>query len=255
MFCAALTERGKLSFPLNIFKSLTKDKYELKTVPVYRGAPFYLLKITLYRGQEPGGEEIVRLVGKCSKKLLAGGIPLPQIKEIGFFNGDLLYRRLIENTFLEILKRNFNRREPYDLAIVDTDGRCTSFSLSCAPFCKSMTVITKRKEEYYLTVEEIKNRTGLCPSVQESAAFKSVTADLSGCELTVRGRGEPIIFKNGIGFEPAEVYSQLVPEGIDRFNFYSALYELCGVFELGNGIFTEIEANGKKMTVTDIGFS
>ncbi len=69
---------------------------------------------------------------------------------------------------------------------------------------------------------------------------------------TEKGRG---IIENGDDFTVPEIYNYLKPNEINKYDFYSALYELCGVFLLADCVFETISINNEKKSVVDIHFS
>ena len=66
---------------------------------------------------------------------------------------------------------------------------------------------------------------------------------------------ENINISAGVDFSVPEIYEKLLPVGINKYDFYSALYELCGVFSLGESVFDTIMVNNEKKLVQDIHFS
>ena len=58
-----------------------------------------------------------------------------------------------------------------------------------------------------------------------------------------------INISSGVDFSVPAIYENLLPEGICKYDFYSALYELCGVFSLGESVFDTIMVNNEKKRV------
>ena len=63
MFCVLIIQHREKSFFEFLFGRFKRDTYDLKTVPVFKGAPFYVLTVTV---GEKGADwdYIVQSVGK-----------------------------------------------------------------------------------------------------------------------------------------------------------------------------------------------
>lgn len=103
MLCVLSVKYRKNNLFERLFGKFLRDKYELTTVPVLKGAPFFNLTATVgKRGVD--FERIIFEVGRCAENLLIDGEEnIPKIKGIGEFKSDLLYNMLKDNTF-ELLK-------------------------------------------------------------------------------------------------------------------------------------------------------
>ena len=64
-----------------------------------------------------------------------------------------------------------------------------------------------------------------------------------------------INISSGDDFTVPEIYEKLLQDGANKYEFYSAVYELCGVFSLGESIFDTIIVDNEKKRVKDIHFS
>lgn len=255
MFCVLKVTERKQSFYEKIFGRFIKDEYSLSTIPVFKGAPFYLLEITTgKRGVD--WEKVLVLVGKCASRLVTDcKIELPSEMNIGKFESDRLYNKVMKNTFLNILENNVNKKTPLSVSVLDSKGEFADFVESVSDYSLSLTIATNEKEKYYYTCEKIKNNTGLCPVLTTDFADGDIKINMDKNIMTIRRKDEIINISSGLDLKAPEIYEKLLPENISACNFYSALYELCGVFALGECVFETITVNNEKKHIHDIHFS
>lgn len=190
MFCVLTVKRREDNISEKLLGKLKKDSYTLLTVPVLHGAPFYHLTVnTGKKGID--FERVIFEVGRCAQRLLVSdNIILPEIKGIGRFNSDLLYKKLLANTAAFILQ------QIGDKALYDEKNG----------------IITYREN----VIEIGKDRND---------------------------------------FNLAEHYSSLKPSEIEQYIFAAALYELCGVFAIGECRFDFVTLNGEKKSVGNVYFA
>lgn len=190
MFCVLTVKYRKDTVFERAFGCFIKDSYELVTVPVLSGAPFYHLTATVgKKGMD--FERVIFEVGRCAQRLVVSeDIKLPGIHGIGEFNSDLLYKKLIHNT------------AEYILSIIPKD----------AVFDEENGIITYRGNK--IKIGEDRN-----------------------------------------DFSLSEQYNELKPQEIEKYKFAAALYELCGVFSIGECLFNSVTVNGEKKNTESIYFS
>ena len=105
MFCVLTVKHRNDTIFERAFGWLIKDDYELVTVPVLGGAPFYHLTATVSK-KGVDFERVIFEVGRCAQRLVVDGdIKLYQTRGIGEFNSDLLYKKLLHNTAEYILPK------------------------------------------------------------------------------------------------------------------------------------------------------
>lgn len=73
--------------------------------------------------------------------------------------------------------------------------------------------------------------------------------------IIIYGKNIIEIGRNRNDFEYSEMYSSLKPDTIEKYKFAAALYELCGVFSIGESHFNEVLLNGEKMDTENVYFS
>lgn len=191
MFCVLTENVRENNISEKLFGRVKKDSYNLLTVPVLHGAPFYHLKVTTGNRKGIDFERVIFEVGRCAQRLLVSDdVILPNIKGIGRFNSDLLYKKLLDNT-AELLIKQIGDKALYD----EENG-----------------IITYREN----VIEIGKDRND---------------------------------------FNLAEHYSSLKPEKIEKYIFAAALYELCGVFAIGECRFDFVTVNGEKKNVRNVYFA
>lgn len=69
------------------------------------------------------------------------------------------------------------------------------------------------------------------------------------------GKNNVEIGKDRNNFDFPKMYNSLKPTSIEKYKFAAALYELCGVFSIGESRFCEVYVNGEKMNTENIYFS
>lgn len=253
MFCVlSVKGRNKTIFE-KLFGKLMLDDYSVKTIPVYKGAPFFALDITTSR-KEINWENVVLSVGKCASRLLLNSnIRIPDDMNVGIFRSQLLYNKMMKNTILEILENNKNKLR--SVSVMDRGAENTDFVKQLSKYASSMSICTENKENYSEICEEITDETGMCPVMTNDFCDAEIKINTKTLAVTIFHNNKNMNISAGVDFSVPEVYEKLLQEGIDRYDFYSAIYELCGVFSLGETIFDTIMVDNEKKRVQDIHFS
>lgn len=249
MFCVLNIEKRADTLRERLFGSFIKDEYNARLIPVFKGAPFYFFNVTVgKRGVD--WDRILYTAGKCARRLvLTNNTDLPQINDVAEFKSNMLYRKIMENTFAHILK-GLNTKK--SVTLIDTDGNSADLLYKIAPYASTITVITENKKDYEFVCDDIQEKTGLCIAVQSSFAEAEVKIDANRSVMTVTDEKSCINITSGCDFTVPEIYEKLLPENTDNYMFYSALYELCGVFALGECVFEIITVNNEKISLCDL---
>lgn len=243
----------------NIFEKLfgcfIRDEYDVKTVGIYKGAPFYQLNVRV-GNRGVNCQKILDCVGKCSKRMITNDFDLlPETDDFGLFKSNKLYNKMMQNTFVEILGANDINNSPLPICLVDEKASNTDFAERLCKYCSTLTIVTLKREKYNSVCEEITENTGLCPIFKSESNGERIVIDLDNNAMEICGENKKTIINNGEDFVVPEIYNYLKPEAINKYDFYSALYELCGVFSLADGVFETISMNNEKKSVTDVHFS
>lgn len=252
MFCVlSVRERNRTLFE-RIFGRFLVDDFSVKTIPVYKGAPFFNLDITTSKN-EIDWENVIFSVGKCASRLvLSGNVKLPDNMNIEVFKSNLLYNKMMKNTFLQILK---NGNTLYDISIFDENAENSEFIKQVSNYASLLNICTHNKEKYKYICDEITEKTGLCPVLKNDFVDSTIKINTNALTMTFFKKEENINILSGADFQVPSVYENLLQDGVDKYDFYSALYELCGVFSLGEGIFSTITVNNEKKAVEEVYFS
>ena len=253
MFCVLNIERKSLTLIEKIFKFLARNEYSIRTVPVFKGAPFYILTVKASNNIE--WDKVVGCAGKCAKRLLiSDNIEMPQIKEIGKFKSTLLYNKAFQNTVLQILKKNLYKN-PHSVAILDKNADYTDFTFKLSHLSSTLTVVTENKEKYMNVCDKILESTGLCITLRSDFDNAKIKIDTHRNIISVDIENSFLNITNGEHLLVPDSYKKLLPDGINEYDFFSALYELCGVFSLGECVFETVCVNNEKKVVKDIQFA
>lgn len=249
MFCVLNVEKRPNTLREKLFGNFIKDEYNAKLVPVFKAAPFYTFNVKVgKRGVD--WEKIIYTAGKCSRRLvLTNNTPLPKRNDMSQFKSDMLYREIMGNTFAEILKKINTQKS---IAVIDTDGKYEKFLYKVAPYASSLTVVTSSKGKYNRVCDNIQQNIGLCTVLQSAPSEAQVKIDINRSVMTVTGEKSCVNITDGCDFTVPEIYEKLLPANTDKYTFYAALYELCGVFSLGECIFETITVNNEKISLCDL---
>ncbi len=254
MFCILNVEKKKLTLFERIFRFLVQDDYVIKTIPVFKGAPFYVLDVKI--SENIDWDRVIENTGKCSKRLiLNNNVEIPEDNGIGVFKSDLLYNKVFQNTALQIIKNNKRKKDLYHIAIYDKNADFTDFTTRLSMCSSKLTVVTENKEKYMDLCDDILEKTGLCISLLSDFDNAKIKIDTVRNIMSIDTTNDFLNISNGENLLANDVYRKLTPKGINEYDFYSALYELCGVFSLGECIFENVMVNNEKKLVKDIHFA
>lgn len=249
MFCVLNIEKRPNTLRERLFGGFIKDEYNAKLVPVFKAAPFYSFNVRVGRNGADW-DKIIYTAGKCSRRLvLTDNTSLPPRPDMSQFKSDLLYREMMCNSFVQLLKKSTTKKS---VAVIDKEGKYASFLYRFAPYSSTLTVITDSKEKYNRICDNIQQNSGLCTVLQSSSAQADVKIDVARSVMTVTNEKNCINITDGSDFTVPEIYEKLLPENTDKYTFYSALYELCGVFSLGECFFEVITVNNEKISLCDL---
>lgn len=255
MFCVLEINERKNTLKERLFGKYIKDEYNIKTVNVFKGAPFYIIEAEIGRGKAIDWQKITFLAGKCANRILCDRSKLPESENLRAFQSDMLYKKAMINTFLHILNNSNFSVNNKTVNVFDSKGENDRFVYDIAKFASKLTVVTDNKKKYEDVCEKILEDTGLCVTVQSSPSECEIAVNCDTSEMKIKTEYEIIKIGNGKNLNGDMQYAELLPTGIDEYDFYSALYELCGVFSLGNCIFTSVDVNREKKSTDCIRFS
>lgn len=249
MFCVLNIEKRPDTLREKLFGSFIKDEYDAKMVSVFKAAPFYIFNVKIGKcGVD--WDRIVYIAGKCARRLvLTNDTVLPKRNDISRFESNMLYREMMGNTFKEIIKKLNTQKT---VVIIDADGTSANFLYKIAPLASTLTVVTNAKEKYKRVCDNIQQNIGLCTVLQTTPVEAQVKIDINRSVMTVTGEKSCVNITDGCDFSVPEIYEKLLPDNTDKYTFYAALYELCGVFSLGECIFETITVNNEKISLCDL---
>ncbi len=237
-----------------LFGIFRKDKYTVQTVPVYKGAPFMIMTVTAGK-HCVDWNELSQILGKCARRLVvSNGIELPENSNMGCFKSDILRNKILQNTFLNIMENNV-KKSFVTISVLDTKGECTDFVKKISKYAETLTVTTKSQKNYLKLFDNIMDENGMCPVISKDFDDAKIKINCDKNVMTIDNEGNYVNIINGVDFKVPEIYEKLQPDYVNKYDFYSALYELCGVFSLSDCIFNTVLVNNEKKSVTDIHFT
>ncbi len=251
MFYVLKIENRNSTLFENLFGKYVKDKYKVQSVPVYKGAPFMMMTVTVGK-RGVSWDDVIKVMGKCALRLVVSeNITLPQNDNIGLFKGRALYDKMMENTFLQILKNN--RNQP--ISVLDRHGQHSDYVKKLAKYCDALSIATDNKKEYLTVCESIIEESGLCPTITTDFKDSKIKINCDENNMTIICENECLNISNGCEFQVPNIYQNILPENVCKYDFYSALYELCGVFSLADCFFDNMNVNNEKKAISDITFT
>ena len=253
MFSVLLTYKEKKRF-IDKFKKNLDDKIYTTVVPVFKGAPFYIIK-DFYKNSVPNWEKIIEISGRTSQRLIVeNGVPLPKNNKIGAFCSDLLYGEILKNTFIKILENNYSKNNVFNIMILDKKGDNYIFAEKISKYANTLSIFSEKIENYEKSYNKIIGETGISLFLNKDNN-QNVKIDLDKNEMVLKGEWGTYKICNGTDFSVPKIYENIVPQNIDKLIFYSALYELCGVTELRNTYFKNVEIEGEKILTEKVCFT
>ena len=253
MFCVLSVRKRNSTLFEKFFGRFMVDDFSVKTIPVYKGAPFFNLVVTTSK-REINWEDVIFAVGRCASRIVLNGeITLPENPNIGIFKSDILYKKMLNNTFLQILENNNVR--PYQISVMDKKALNTDFTEIVSRYASTLNICTTNKEKYISACDEITRTTGMCPVLKSDFADSEIKINTDMGTMTICQENENLNISAGVDFAVPSAYENLLPQGVGKYDFYSALYELCGVFSIGEGIFNTITVNNEKKNIQEVHFS
>lgn len=254
MFCVLNIEKKKLTLLEKIFRFLAQDDYIIKTIPVFKGAPFYVLDVKIC--EKIDWDKVIENTGKCSKRLLLNNcLEIPEDKGIGVFKSDILYNKVFHNTILQIIKNNKCKKDLYHIAVYDKNADFTEFTTRLSMCSSKLTVVTENKEKYMNLCDTILEKTGLCISLLSDFDNAKIKIDTTRNVMSIDTNNQFLNITNGENIIVDDIYKKILPQNVNEQDFYSALYELCGVFSLGECIFENVMVNNEKKRTDTVTFS
>lgn len=214
-------------------------------------------------------DKIRKLSGDEAKRILAKeDLPLPENSGLGRFYCLELKSRLCLNMAIEVLKNLRDFKGGFKVAIFDTDGRIADGAGALLRFTENLTVVTRMTGMYNAEAERLMQESGAVLSV--SRRMKSLSdaqliivpqkletqlpVEKSAVILTV---APPAVSQRcGVYykyyFNLSEELIKLLPEGFDAEYLASALYTLCGRYDLGSLVPQATKGEGNAHTLVSL---
>ncbi len=201
--------------------------------------------------------EIENIAGRCKKRMLIGdSIILPENTQLERFIPGKFPMVLLFNTAEEILKRL--NRQPKDIicSIIDKNAKALEFCEKLLPYAATIKVLTSKANTYLKLSEEIFRQYGASIIVTEderNIKDSSFTVSLSEEVALFPEKSFTLAFGRNSSSKvlalgkielPGEFYIRKL-EGISKFDFLAAMYELSNAAGLAD-IFCKTVFYGNK---------
>lgn len=214
-------------------------------------------------------DKIAKLCAGESQRLLTKeDLTLPDNYPLRRFYCDELKARLCLNMAIEVLKNLKNHADKIKVAVYDPDGKIADGVGAMLKFTQNLTVVTRMIGLYNAEAERIMNESGAVLSVSRRmksladanlvvAPQKLITQLPLEKQAVVLTTSAPAVSQRcGVYYKyyfslPEELVT-LLPEGFYAEYFASALYTLCGRYDLGSIVPQAIKGEGSLHTTVSL---
>ena len=227
-------------------------------VPVGCGECFFTAEVS--PGARIRWNELFLRMGRLSREMIIPEeLQIPDGCGITRFVPQSLGPRVVMNSALELLERYGGPRVP--VTAVDPYGRLCGRIIPLVRCCADVRVVTDNPALYRRAAERIMEEYGasiqVCPR-GESAIRPGVAVFPFGIEGSTAPADTVCIVPDGElpqenritvgGIRLGEEYRAIKPAGLSDFLFASALYEKCGLREMGALAGSELKCGGTALT-------
>lgn len=203
---------------------------------------FFIVTVDKHFGKAPW-KKLEKCLGILRKDVvLPDDIKIPDNVNITAFKPDIFPRLLLINSAVDcIMKNGLSHKE--SLCIFDERGIYTDYIEKLINFFSSVKVITPFTEKYEDISRKLLRGYGFSLIISSQGKYGSDTVISHSCDVPLYFKGRIYtsekkylmnaeVFSGG-DIELPEEYEKLCPDNIDRLLFASALYEKCGISDIG----------------------
>lgn len=236
---------------------------QLIRTAVPAGAPFFTL--LLPRDKPINWQLVRRTLGSASRSVLpVEGITVPPESGCGLLAADKLRGKLLYNTAVALLQANRKHAQGMALTVLDSAGRFAPELRAVVPLARTVRVVTQQPGLYRAACREALQHFGasILLTAQPDAAQNStvVLALDAACTahfpkalvVALPGTATGRHTLTGQGVPLGGAWRELLPPGVAPELFACALYEHCGVAQLGGGIYADLQLEGKKTSLRQL---
>ncbi len=224
----------------NIFR---KAQIESERINLPNGRAFFIVRLKKRRKNIPWKklEKCLGILRHCV--LLSENITVPDGINITVFTPDILPQLILINSATDYIINHKSEFITKNLTIYDKDGiypNCIEKLISCFSFVKVITPVAEKYDHISRTLLE---NYGFSLIVSSDEKWDTDIVISPKCNVPVYFSGK--LFTNqkkylmhteifsGSNIELPDEYENICPANISRILFASALYEKCGVEEIG----------------------
>ncbi|MDR1629966.1 MAG: hypothetical protein LBS36_07120 [Oscillospiraceae bacterium] len=217
----------------------------LEEVKTTTRLPYYIIRAQERRTGIPW-DEIAAMAGRCKTRMLPQAhVTFPPETGLTPFVPTKFPAMLLFNTAVSVLRCLNVSPSNFTCAVIDNQAAAASHIHKLIPFAQTITVCTQNTNQYIKTAAELFDEFGVSIIVSDDmrAAQKNLfTVSLSGDKDLFSGKGFTLTYKKHSHPKALSLGKIQVPEafylppieGISRFDFLCALYELCSVESIKN---------------------
>lgn len=232
----------------------------LEEVKTTARLPYYIIRAQERVSGIPW-DEIAAMAGRCkTRMLLQKNISPPKESGIASFVPEKFPTLLLFNSAVSMLRSLHVRPSNFTCAVIDKHAAACPQIRRLIPFAQTITICTKNTKPYVQTAAELFDEFGVSIIVsddmhaaQNSLFTVSLSSDSSlfsgrGFTLTYQKHNHPKVLSLGKISIPEGFYLPPI-EGISRFDFLCALYELCGVDPLAERCCETVFYSERELTI------
>lgn len=256
----------KTSFKMRMKSYFSKQScVSLTEQTVVGGLPFYYIHVTVPDGKIPWHEIEGVVRANHLNVILPPSLSVPGEIRLPLYQPEVYPRLIGYNTFLSVLEKSKTPPIKRRVGIIDLRGGMVNELTRLIDIAGEVVIVTSRPYLYENLQEWATEERGavltICGDVHRVENMPMLFLPC-GFPFDVIGKGTAFSCRQtqshtrkivqGFGISLPDEYSEILPRGYDSFIFASALYEQCGIKQLGNLHYDSYLLNGQEATPFDV---
>ncbi len=217
------------------------NKASPRSVSTRSGIPFYVLDVAVCDG-EADWSRVAEYAARKRKFLFPESLRPPEKSGFSAFVPTRLPPVITVNTALTVIRKSGVSPLGLSIVLCDKNASLTRFADSLFPLASTVTAVTKQPHKYDIVARHAMEKFGASPIITDRPSFPAnsvvIAADADegftarGCAVFSHNlHPENCLCFCGGSLPHDSRYEEILPEGIDRMTFYSAVFELCASSE------------------------
>lgn len=255
MFFILKIEEEKKNLSKKIAEYFQKPKITTEKIETANLLAFYAVTAQKHRGKIPW-EEIEKAAGRfCKRAVLQSKVVIPENVGIKKFEPKVFDKILLFNSAVSVLEKLSLDPLKMSVTVFDENGYLTAKIEKLVMLCSQIRVVTSCIQSYEDVARMLFEKYGISLIISQSAgnSILTSTAVISDKSADVPLIYHGLLFTNqrrkmlnatvlcGKEFSLPKEIENLVPNGVDRLTFASALYELCAAKQLEDAVYSDMK--------------